>query len=57
MLNGSLDRAEFLIDPVFGFEVPKALPDMPRETLDPRLSAKDPKDYDLMCARPGGKVR
>ena len=46
MLNGSLDRAEFLIDPVFGFEVPKALPDMPRELLDPRLSAKDPKDYD-----------
>ena len=46
MLDGSLDRAEFWIDPIFGFEVPKELPEMPREMLDPRLCAKNPKDYE-----------
>ena len=45
VLNDLLDRAEFWIDPVFGFEVPKALPEMPPEVLDPRLSASDIKDY------------
>jgi phosphoenolpyruvate carboxykinase (ATP) len=45
-LDGTLDRAEFWVDPVFGFEVPKALPEMPREVLDPRLSAKDANDYE-----------
>lgn len=46
VLNDLLDRAEFWIDPVFGFEVPKALPEMPPEVLDPRLSASDIKDYE-----------
>ncbi|MGA2139533.1 MAG: phosphoenolpyruvate carboxykinase (ATP), partial [Verrucomicrobiia bacterium] len=44
-LNNQLDQAEFWIDPVFGFEVPKTLPEMPAEILDPRQSAKDIKDY------------
>ena len=37
--------AEFRVDPVFGFEIPKALPEMPPELLDPQKSAKDGKDY------------
>jgi len=45
VLNNQLDQAEFWVDPVFGFEVPKALPEMPAEVLDPRQSAKDIKDY------------
>jgi phosphoenolpyruvate carboxykinase (ATP) len=46
MLDGSLDHAEFCVDPVFGFEVPKALPDIQREVLDPRLCAREVKDYE-----------
>lgn len=44
-LDGTIDHAEFRIDPVFGFEVPKALPEIPPEMLDPRKAAKDGKDY------------
>ena len=46
VLNGTLDRAEFRKDPVFGFEIPKALPEMTAEQLDPRHTAKDKADYD-----------
>ncbi len=44
--DGVLDRAEYRIDPIFGFEVPKLLPDVPPEVLDPRSAAKDKDDYD-----------
>ena len=46
ILDGSLEKAQFTIDPVFGFEVPKALPGMPSEVLNPRESAKDKADYE-----------
>jgi phosphoenolpyruvate carboxykinase (ATP) len=45
-LKGLLDQAEYRIDPVFGFEVPRTLPDVPSEVLDPRSAAKDAADYD-----------
>ncbi|MBM3859089.1 MAG: phosphoenolpyruvate carboxykinase (ATP) [Verrucomicrobia bacterium] len=46
ILDGTLDKAPFSIDPTFGFEVPKALPGISAELLAPRYSAKDPADYD-----------
>jgi phosphoenolpyruvate carboxykinase (ATP) len=46
ILDGALDRAEYRVDPTFGFDVPKMLPDVPREVLDPRAAAKDAVDYD-----------
>jgi len=45
-LDGSMDRAQYRVDPTFGFEVPVALPEMPPEYLAPRYGAKDPADYD-----------
>lgn len=44
--NGSLAKAEFRADPVFGFEVPKKCPNVPDNVLDPRRTWKDPKAYD-----------
>lgn len=46
ILDGSLEKAEFRVDAVFGFEVPKTLTDVPSEVLDPRRAAKDAGDYD-----------
>ena len=55
VLNGSLDRAHFRHDPVFGFEIPKALPEMTAEMLDPRAVAKDKADYDRRAKDLAGK--
>ena len=44
-LDGTLDRAEYRVDPIFGFEVPKELPEVPSEMLNPQHAAKDDKDY------------
>jgi len=46
ILDGTLDKADFRMDPTFGFEVPKTLPGVPPEFLAPRYGAKDPADYD-----------
>jgi phosphoenolpyruvate carboxykinase (ATP) len=46
ILNGVLDAAEYRIDPLFGFEVPKALPGVPAELLQPRSAAREPADFD-----------
>ncbi|NQU10742.1 phosphoenolpyruvate carboxykinase (ATP), partial [bacterium] len=57
VLDGALDRAEFRVDPVFGFEIPKALPEMPTELLDPQRSAKDAKDYQRRARDLAAKFR
>jgi len=46
ILDGTLDAAEFRVDPTFKFEVPKALPEVPPELLAPRYGAKKAEDYD-----------
>ena len=46
IIDGTLDKARFQKDPTFGFEVPKALPDVPAELLAARYGAKDAADYD-----------
>jgi phosphoenolpyruvate carboxykinase (ATP) len=44
--SGELARAETVADPVFGFAVPKACPDVPADILIPRNTWKDKKSYD-----------
>lgn len=46
LLDGTLDKATFRKDPIFGFEVPESLPDVPAELLNPRQAAADPAEYD-----------
>ena len=46
VLNGKLDKAELTTDPVFGLHIPKSIPDVPAEILDPRNTWKDGKAYD-----------
>jgi phosphoenolpyruvate carboxykinase (ATP) len=41
-------------DPIFGFEVPTACPDVPRGVLRPRGAWKDPVAYDAQACRLAG---
>ncbi|TNE55542.1 MAG: phosphoenolpyruvate carboxykinase (ATP), partial [Sphingomonadales bacterium] len=45
-LDGSLNNAEFRIDPNFGFEVPVSVPGVDSAILDPRSTWADSADYD-----------
>jgi phosphoenolpyruvate carboxykinase (ATP) len=45
-LNGALDDAETRTDPLFGFEVPTRVPDVPTEVLWPRDTWADKDAYD-----------
>ena len=49
-LSGSLDEAEYRIDPVFGFEVPVAVPGVESGLLDPPSTWADAKAYDAKAA-------
>lgn len=53
-LAGGLDQVEFRVDPVFGFEVPVAVPHVPAEVLVPRGTWKDPAAYDAQAAKLAG---
>jgi phosphoenolpyruvate carboxykinase (ATP) len=48
-LAGVLDGATFTRDPVFGFDVPAAVPDVPAGVLAPRATWKDPAAYDAQA--------
>ena len=45
-LSGALDGAEMRADPVFGFDVPAAVPGVDSKLLDPRSTWDDPAAYD-----------
>ncbi len=55
IIDGTLNHATFRKDPVFGFDVPEALPDVPKEFFQPRHGAKDPADYDRRARDLAGK--
>src|SRR5206468_9979433 len=55
ILDGTLGRREYTQDPIFGFEVPKALPGVPPELLAPRYGAMDAADYDRRAKELAGK--
>ena len=45
-LDGTLNDAEFVIDPRFGFEIPQTCEGVPDEMLNPRDTWADATDYD-----------
>ena len=45
-LDGRLDDVEFVVDPIFGVEVPTSCPDVPAEFLQPRNTWQDKDAYD-----------
>ncbi len=50
VLSGELDEAEYRVDPVFGFEVPIAVPGVEPALLEPRSTWADPGAYDAKAA-------
>ena len=50
-LDGSLNTAEFRIDPNFGFEVPVSVPGVDSAILDPRSTWADGAEYDATAAK------
>jgi phosphoenolpyruvate carboxykinase (ATP) len=50
-LSGRLDRARFAKDPVFGFDVPAKVPDVPQEILAPRKTWSDTAAYDAQARK------
>lgn len=45
-LNGELEKAEFVNDPVFGVQVPTSCPGVPADVLQPRNTWEDKGAYD-----------
>ena len=50
-LDGSLAEVDFRKDPVFGFDVPVAVPGVAEELLEPRRTWDDPDAYDRQAAK------
>jgi len=50
LVEGKLADVEFEIEPSFGFTIPKSVPGVPSELLNPRNSWKDKTAYDKMAA-------
>jgi len=50
LVEGGLDDVRFEIEPSFGLSIPKEVPDVPSELLNPRSSWKDKAAYDKMAA-------
>lgn len=49
-LRGELNNAEYQDDPVFGLQMPKAVPNVPNEVLNPRDTWADKAKYDERAA-------
>ncbi len=50
LVEGRLNDVEFEIEPSFGLSIPKSVPAVPSELLNPRNSWKDKAAYDKMAA-------
>ena len=49
-LGGQLDDVRFVVDPIFGVEVPTSCPDVPASFLQPRATWPDSAAYDRQAA-------
>lgn len=54
-LGGQLTDIPTRVDPFFGFDVPKEVPGIPKEILDPRRTWKDPSAYDVKARELAGR--
>jgi phosphoenolpyruvate carboxykinase (ATP) len=45
-LDGTLKRAQYETDPIFGLQMPTSCPGVPKEVLNPRHSWTDKEAYD-----------
>jgi phosphoenolpyruvate carboxykinase (ATP) len=50
LVEGKLSSVEFEVEPTLGFSIPKEVPGVPSELLNPRNSWKDKADYDKKAA-------
>ena len=50
-LDGTLDSVEYVQEPVFGLSMPKSVPGVPGEVLQPRMTWADPVAYDTQLAK------
>ncbi len=50
-LAGRLDDANYRVDPVFGFQVPTVVPDVPANVLTPRQTWPDAAAYDAQARK------
>ena len=57
ILDGSLAKASFTPDPVFGLPIPAAVPGVPAEVLNPRNTWKDKAAYDAKAKELAAKFR
>ncbi|MCW5754308.1 MAG: phosphoenolpyruvate carboxykinase (ATP) [Phycisphaeraceae bacterium] len=51
ILNGSLNKARFTPDPIFGLPIPDSVPGVPDEVLNPRNTWKDGAAYDTQAKK------
>lgn len=49
--NGTLNNQQFEIEPFFGLDIPKAIPGIPSEILNPRNSWNDKEYYDKIATK------
>ncbi len=57
ILDGSLSKANFTPDPVFGLPIPDAVTGVPTEVLNPRNTWKDQGAYDTTAGKLAAKFR
>ena len=50
-LSGALEGGKFTRDPVFGFEVPASVLEVPQDVLSQRATWADPKAYDVQARK------
>ena len=50
-LNGELDNVEFEAHPIFGMQMPKTCPNVPREILHPRYTWANRDEYDATAKK------
>jgi len=46
-LNGNLKKAEFVVEPFFGLQIPKAVDGVDSGVLDPKAMWEDKAEYDV----------
>jgi phosphoenolpyruvate carboxykinase (ATP) len=56
-LNGELDGADFAPEPFFGLQIPRSVPGVPAEILDPRAAWADKGAYDAAARHLAGLFR